>query len=324
MNSPHPQYISASRRTDIPRFFYNEFFSAWRTGEIRYNGGYGRSYAVSLRRKNVLGYVFWSKDFSRFIEHPTFGNLIASNNAVFHFTINDCPDLEPNVPPLSERLSTLSRLADRVGPQRVLWRFDPVCKYQRQGRLVTNFESFFRILPHVKATGVTRCYFSFMTKYAKHGNRNVEFGYFDEGEKAAISCRMLEAARNTGLMLYNCCNPEIPDLAPGVLQAHCIDEELLRETDRFEVHRDLLKKATRYGCGCHEARDIGSYSQKCGHGCSYCYANPTRTFSADVPRTRSHLKGSGSFPAIQIVFTQKETNSKNCNCSYFPAKQKPN
>jgi DNA repair photolyase len=275
MNSPHSQYISASRRTDIPRFFHTEFFEAWQAGEIRYNGGYGRSYTVSLRRENVLGFVFWSKDFSRFIEHPEFVNLIASNNAVFHFTINDCPNLEPHVAPLSERLTTLGRLCDLVGPQRVMWRFDPICKYRHQGRLVTNFESFFRILPHVKANGVTRCYFSFMTKYAKLGQRKAEFGDFDGNEKSAIACRLLEAAENAGLMLYNCCNPEVvKNLAPRIRQAHCIDEEVLRETDRFGVHRSLLKKATRKGCGCYEARDIGAYSQKCGHGCSYCYANP--------------------------------------------------
>jgi hypothetical protein len=271
---PLPHYISASRRTDIPRFFYNEFFEAWQAGEISYNGGYGRSYTVSLRRENVLGYIFWSKDFSRFIEHSEFGNLIASNNAVFHFTINNCPELEPHVAPLLERLATLRYLCDRVGPQRVLWRFDPICKYRHQGRFVTNFESFFTILPHIKAAGVSRCYFSFMTKYAKLGKRKAEFGDFDKSEKVVMARRLLDAVENTGLTLYNCCNPEILDLAPGILQAHCIDEDVLRETDRFGAHRSLLKKAIRTGCGCYEARDIGAYSQKCGHGCSYCYANP--------------------------------------------------
>lgn len=274
MNAPLPQYISASRRTDIPRFFGNEFFTAWQNGEITCDGGYGRSYTVSLRRVNVLGYVFWSKDFSRFIEHSEFGNLIAGNNAIFHFTINDCTDLEPNVPPLSQRLATLGRLCDRVGPQRVLWRFDPICKYRHNGRFVSNFESFFEILPHIKAAGVTRCYFSFMTKYVKHGKRNAEFGNFDESEKSDISCHMLGAAKNAGLTLYNCCNPETLNLAPGILQAHCIDEEVLRETDRFGVHQSLSQKPTRESCGCYESRDIGSYVQTCPHGCLYCYANP--------------------------------------------------
>ena len=275
MNNPRPFYISASRRTDIPRFFADDFFEAWQKGDVSYDGGYGRRYTVSLRREHVLGYIFWSKDFSRFIAHPEFGNLIAANNAVFHFTINDCPDLEPNVPRLGDRLATLRRLCDMVGPQRVLWRYDPICKYRApNGQLAVNAEPFFRILPLVKAEGVTRCYFSFMTRYAKLLKRDAVFGEFDESEKADMALRMLSAATGAGMVLYNCCNPEVLGLAPGIRQAHCIDGGVLRKTDRFGVHPSLSLKPTREGCGCFESRDIGSYLQRCLHRCAYCYANP--------------------------------------------------
>jgi len=60
---PRPVYISASRRTDIPRFFTDDFFAAWQKGEISYDGGYGRSYTVSLRPEDVLGYIFLVKGF---------------------------------------------------------------------------------------------------------------------------------------------------------------------------------------------------------------------------------------------------------------------
>jgi hypothetical protein len=275
MNNPRPFYISASRRTDIPRFFLDGFFAAWRQGEITYDAGYGRSYTVSLEPADVLGYIFWSKDFSRFIAHPEFGNLIAASNAIFHFTINDCPDLEPNVPALGYRLATLRRLCDMVGPQRVLWRYDPICKYRApNGQLAVNAEPFFEILPLVKAASVTRCYFSFMTRYAKLRKRDAVFGEFDESEKAELALRMLDAAASSGMMLYNCCNPEVLGLAPDIRQAHCIDNEGLLETNRFGVHPALSPKPTRAGCGCFESRDIGSYLQRCLHRCAYCYANP--------------------------------------------------
>ena len=92
MPSPKPFYLSASRRTDIPRFFVKDFFSAWEKGSITYDGGYGRTHTVSLKPQDVLGYIFWSKDFSPFIRHPLFRRLLDKNNAVFHYTINDCPD----------------------------------------------------------------------------------------------------------------------------------------------------------------------------------------------------------------------------------------
>jgi hypothetical protein len=276
---PHPIYISASRRTDIPRFFTNDFFTAWQKGEVSYNGGYGRSYTVSLRPEDVLGYIFWSKDFSPLINHPLFGELIRLNNAVFHFTINDCLDLEPRVAPLKERIATLCRLCDLVGPERVLWRFDPVCKYQSStGKYSTNEQSFFEILPQVRKAGVQRCYFSFMSDYNKLARRGVVFKQFTNEEKTVIADRLLDSTIRAGMTLWNCCNSEIPKLVPEIRMAHCIDEELLRNTDRFNVHRPLELKPTRKGCGCYESRDIGSYLQKCPHGCLYCYANPVTFF----------------------------------------------
>ncbi|HUI92192.1 MAG TPA: DUF1848 family protein [Chitinivibrionales bacterium] len=275
MNLKKAYYISCSRRTDVPRFFLNEFFDAWEKGEISYDAGYGRSYTVSLKPRDVLGYVFWSKDFSAFIKHELFGELWKINNAVFHYTINNCPELEPNVAPLHVRLQTLDRLCELAGPERVSWRFDPICKYRRKdGSAVTNFPSFYDILSHVKKSGVKRCYFSFMSHYSKLKKRDVLFGDFDEKERTALGKELLDAASQAGMVLYNCCNPEVLRLVPGIRQAHCIDDEILKETDRFGVHPDLGLKPTREGCGCFESRDVGSYLQKCPHRCLYCYANP--------------------------------------------------
>jgi hypothetical protein len=275
MTSPRPYYISASRRTDIPRFFAGDFFDAWQKGEITYDAGYGRTYTISLKPQDVLGYIFWSKDFSTFIEHPLFKKLIDKNNAVFHYTINNCPDLEPNVAPLKNRIASLNRLCELAGAQRVLWRFDPICKYRKKdGSVVTNFSSFFDILPKVNKFGVKRCYFSFMSHYSKLKKRDVLFEDFDEQERATLGKDLLDVTAKAGMKLYNCCNPEVLRLVPGIKQAHCIDDEILRETDRFGVHPRLSLKPTREGCGCFESRDIGSYLQRCLHRCGYCYANP--------------------------------------------------
>jgi hypothetical protein len=273
-------YISASRRTDIPRFFFNEFFASWLKGEITYDAGYGRTYTVSLRPKDVAGYIFWSKDFTPFIEHPLFEKLIAVNNAVFHFTINDCPDLEPRVAPLARRIETLIKLCEKVGAERVFWRFDPVCKFRgRDGTYQTNERAFYTILSCVQKVAIKRCFFSFMTFYAKLSRRNVEFAQFTLEEKKAIVERMHSACSQAGMELYNCCNKEVPGLVPGIRAAHCVDDEILRQTDRFGVHRPLTLKPTREGCGCFESRDIGSYKVKCPHGCLYCYAHPDIKFT---------------------------------------------
>jgi hypothetical protein len=288
--SPHPVYISASRRTDIPRFFSDEFFAAWEKGGITYNGGYGRSYTVSLKPKDVLGYIFWSKDYSLFIRHPLFKELLQTGNAIFHYTINDCRALEPNVPPLKQRLSTLNRLCDFVGPERVMWRFDPICRYEAApGAFVTNEAAFHELLPKIEKAGIRRCYFSFMSDYKKLANRGIKFKAIAEEDRINIAGKMLRAAANAGMELFNCCNGEILRTVPGIRMAHCIDDEVLKTTDRFGVHRSLSLKPSRGGCGCSESRDIGSYEPKCPHGCLYCYANPslfTEHLDLDMPASR--------------------------------------
>jgi hypothetical protein len=269
-----PVYISASRRTDIPRFYADEFFNAWHCGRITYNGGYGRSWTVSLENKDVMGYILWSKDFRPFISHPSFNDFFSKNNSVFHYTINDCPELEPGVSDLSERLCTLKSLCEIVGAERVFWRFDPICKYMgRNGNIKSNESSFFRILPSVAVAGITRCYFSFMTSYNNMNTRRTKFIDFTVDEKIAISLELLSACNSAGMQLYNCCNADIIKHIPGIKKASCIDNNVLEKTDRFGVHTKLKLKPTRRECGCYESRDIGSYNDKCFHRCAYCYAN---------------------------------------------------
>jgi hypothetical protein len=271
-------YISASRRCDLPRFGCEQFFAAWKSGSITYDGGYGRSYTVSLKPLDVLGYIFWSKDYSHFIKHADLPALLARNNAVFHYTINDCPELEPNLPPVDQRLEALAALCGLVGPERVLWRYDPICQYiDHDGRVRSNYPPFFRLIERMAGLGLKRCYFSFMTSYSKLRRRPARFLPFTDAEKQEIAAAMLSAGQTCGVQLYNCCNPEVVDRVPGILSAQCIDDRLLDATDRFGVHVPLVPKPTRTGCGCYESRDIGSYYPACPHGCFYCYANPKLT-----------------------------------------------
>ena len=46
----------------------------------------------------------------------------------FQFTLTDYvrEGLKPNVPPVAERIETFKRLADRIGKERVIWRFNPL------------------------------------------------------------------------------------------------------------------------------------------------------------------------------------------------------
>lgn len=280
MAAPAAQYISASRRTDLPRFFHDSFFRAWQQGAITYDGGYGRSYTVSLQNADVLGYIFWSKDFGPFLADPRFPELLAANNTLFHFTLNHCQELEPGLAPVEKRLATMASLCDRVGPSRVLWRFDPLCRYSTEPRVYReNHRAFFELLPIIAGFGVRRCYFSFMTAYHKLKNRGVSFAAFSSEEQKSICLEMAAAAEAHGVTLYNC-SSDLPARISSIRQAACIDDALLAATDRFSRHQPLPAKPTRQDCGCFFSRDIGSYRPPCPHGCLYCYANPVNDHRA--------------------------------------------
>ena len=123
-----PVIISASRSTDIPAYFPKWFAT-------RFNGGRGyvkwfnpfnqKPVFVSFEKTKVI--VFWTKNPKPLI--PYLPQLDAAGvYYYFHFTLNDYQqeNLEPNVPSLESRIQTFKELASLLGPERIVWRFDPV------------------------------------------------------------------------------------------------------------------------------------------------------------------------------------------------------
>lgn len=86
----------------------------------------------------------------------------------FQFTLNDYEKegFEPGLPPLADRIATFFRLSDRLGKERVIWRFDPVLLTPTLTveDLIIRIQSIVdQIVPYTK-----KIVFSFVeTKYAK-------------------------------------------------------------------------------------------------------------------------------------------------------------
>ncbi len=124
-----PFIISASRATDIPAFYADWFMN--RLGEdgkgyVIWNNPFnGKPYYVIFEKAKV--FVFWTKN-----PKPMFKHLDKLDSLGFHyyfqFTLNDYEKegFEPNVPSLEKRMETFRQLSERLGPDRVVWRFDPV------------------------------------------------------------------------------------------------------------------------------------------------------------------------------------------------------
>ena len=118
--------ISASRATDIPAFYSRWFFDRLKVGYARWRNPYnGKDTYVSFDKTRFI--VFWSKNPALIIQSL---HLLKERNigCYFQFTLNDydAEGLEPNVPPIEQRIETFKLLVDTLGTGSVVWRFDPL------------------------------------------------------------------------------------------------------------------------------------------------------------------------------------------------------
>lgn len=289
-----PRVISASRVTDIPAFHARWFMERLRAGHcVRVNPrNRAQRQVISFARCEVI--VFWSKN-----PAPLFPWLEEIRERGFEyyvqFTLNDYEKekLEPGLPPLEARLETFLRLSERIGPERVIWRWDPLLLggglevpelLERAGRLGDVLH------------GATRkLVFSFVDMYGK--TRRALYRH-DPGLRApaeeemralAAGLAARNAARNPPLELATCA--EAGNFSPrGIIRNACVDPELIRRLRPEPAltgegrqptlpgliappRSDLAPDPSRRPlCGCAESRDIGAYDT-CLHGCVYCYAH---------------------------------------------------
>ena len=122
-----PIILSASRETDIPAFYSDWLVFRLREGWCEWKNTYsGTIHKVSFAKTRMI--VFWSKNPRPLLRRLDEVEALGYKQYYFQFTLNDYEreGLEPNVAPLDERIDTFRELADRIGKERVIWRFDPL------------------------------------------------------------------------------------------------------------------------------------------------------------------------------------------------------
>ena len=280
--------ISASRRTDIPAFYMDWFMDRIDKGFFEVVNPYnGKKSITPADPGNVHTIVFWSKDFTRFI-NGKFGEQLREKGffLFFNFTINsESLILEPNIPPLEKRLEQAATLCSQFGPETVQWRFDPICFYTMpDGSIQNNLGDFSKIAGHLASLNIRRCITSFMDHYAKIKKRPspyAGFTFIDPviEEKVRILKKMESISAALNIKLQTCCEHNVLAALPPeseITGSSCIPNRLL--ADLFGGKLSLKKDAgqrIKQGCGCMVSTDIGIYNrQPCYHNCRFCYANP--------------------------------------------------
>lgn len=289
LSSPRKIILSASRRTDIPAFYMPWFMERIEKGDFEvenpYNGHISR---VPATTDAVHTIVFWSKDFRPFLRGEYGEKLSARGyHLFFNFTINsECPELEPRVPPLEERLNQLEMLCNRFSPRSIHWRFDPVCFFKTPNGIRNNLGDFTRIADKAHQLGIERCITSFLDLYAKIRNRlknRTDFSFVSpslEKQQETI-LGMQSQLKPRGIVLFTCCEKNLLEsLSPqaGILPSACIPSRLIAELHggNISFRKDPCQRV-KEGCQCGISSDIGSYKDHpCHHNCLFCYANPAK------------------------------------------------
>lgn len=121
-----PVIISASRSTDIPAFYAKWFFNRLAKGYCTWINPFNQQKQyISFSKCKVI--VFWTKNPESIIPFLSILDEIGIHY-YFQVTLNDYvkEELEPNLPSVEKRIETFRKLSNLIGPDCIIWRFDPI------------------------------------------------------------------------------------------------------------------------------------------------------------------------------------------------------
>jgi hypothetical protein len=275
--------ISASRRTDIPKYYSEWFLNRIKEGfvDVRnplYSSQVSR---YSLSPKIVDGIVFWTKDSAPMLKRL---DEFSEYSYYFQFSLTSYgKDIEDNLPDKHELIKTFKELSSRIGSDRVNWRYDPIL-LNRKYPVEYHIRAFGKIATALN--GYTeKVTISFIDEY-NFGGGSV-YASLQTEEIAAVRQNVIaekisEIARENG-MTVDTCAEKIDLQKYGIEHARCVDSRIFEKLNGCKLSRlkrsyeELAKDtAQRRECLCVDSIDIG-WPNTCINGCKYCYATSSET-----------------------------------------------
>jgi Domain of unknown function (DUF1848) len=272
-----PHVISASRRTDIPAFYADWFVNRLKAGYVFVQHPFTRMMLrVSLKPEDISAIVFWSKNYSPLLNKLSMIEK-TSQNLFFHFTITATRELEFNTPDFKDAIQDFIFLARRYAPNRIIWRYDPICITDKIPFAVHE-ERFIQCVDLLK-DHARKCFISFVHPYKKvlhNVQKYTNHTLYEPSieKKREYALRLAEHAEKRSVQLFACCNDYL--LSEKIAKARCIDGQYLSLL--FSTPIDKKPASSRKQCACTKSMDIGAYNT-CDHGCLYCYATMNKNMA---------------------------------------------
>lgn len=260
--------INTGQRTDIPAFYSKWFVNRLKAGFVMVRSPYApetvTKYILSPDVVDVIG--FCTKNPEPMLDHM---ELLRDYGQLWHVTITPYGrEIEPRVPGKLRALESFKRLSAIVGPDSMVWRYDPVFisdTYPVE-RHIRAFEYMAGALEGHTHTAVI----SFIDLYEKTKRNFPEARTVTKEERLALGKAFAEIAATRGMTLRPCAEGD--ELARfGADCSGCMTVAMYEKAIgcRLKVPRTA---PARRECACYLACDIGAYNS-CPHLCRYCYAN---------------------------------------------------
>ena len=188
----------------------------------------------------------------------------------FHFTLTPYgQELEPALPPKDELIQTFVQLSQKIGKDKVIWRYDPILLTDKID--IEYHKQQFSNLSERLQGYTDKCVISF-----------IDTGYLSAEVKEQLKLKTItnDLMREIGKefqpiaekhgMKIETCGEKIDLKEFGITPAKCVDDRLIGTLIGKKLS---LKKdpSQRKACQCVISIDIGA-DNTCKNGCLYCYA----------------------------------------------------
>jgi hypothetical protein len=289
--------ISASRRSDIPAFYVDWLMNRIRAGfcTVANPARPKKVTRVSLRPEDVDVIVFWTRN-----AKPLLGRLAELDargfRTYFQYTILANPRiLDPRCPPLHEAVATFKSLTDLIGPDRVVWRYDPIVVTDRTPEAY-HLEKIARLAGslrgYTKRLVVSLCdmYRHVQARFRRLEEQGVAIRLL-KGPVSADFAKSIAQIAAANAMEASSCAEDIEAVRSVIRPGKCVDDQLIEKVFGIRVTHQK-DPSQRPACGCVVSKDIGAYDT-CAYGCLYCYATRDAAGAAS-----SRLKHDPAAPSL--------------------------
>lgn len=263
--------LSVSRRTDIPNYYSDWFITRIKEGflYVRNPMNAHQISKIDLSPEVIDCIAFWTKNPANMIEKL---EDLQKYMYYFQFTLTGYgKDVEPNLPNKREELiPTFKRLSEKIGKERVIWRYDPILISKRY-TINYHLKAFEEIASSL-ADYTEKVVISFVDLYSKtlRNTRKLDIRQITNEEMIEVAGEMAQIASKYNLIIETCAE-QINLQEAGIQHGGCIDKKLIERLLGCKLTAEKDKNQ-REACGCFESVEVGAYNT-CLNGCKYCYAN---------------------------------------------------